>query len=259
MAIPSSGSFTLKGNIQGEFGGSTPTSLTEYYKNGSYVKTNANNSSLIPRQGKIDMSDFRGAGPFVRDIKSFTINITKGIPAPSTNTRFQVGYKRAGTNSPDDDRNVKWGSIQSGYATIVAGVQSFQYQAYRLPPPTGTGNQGSPVVAGYNNLAIILRQDTGYGKIGNLQSELTITFSGYSSYSFFVKAGRHTTGTVTQSFNYTAHNGVGYRFVNVSGAFPQTNDARDQFGRGGNPFGWRADIVDGSTRAVGCTIKGPSS
>ena len=177
MAIPSSGSFTLKGNIQGEFGGSTPTSLTEYYKGGDYVASNANNSNDIPRQGKIDMSDFRGAGPFVRDIKSFTVNVTKGTVVNNPDTAYQVGYKRSGMNNSGYDYNFKWGSEQAGYSVAVGGVQSFQYQVYRA----ATGQQGNPVVEGYNNLAIALAQDTGYGKIGNLQSSLTISFSGYST------------------------------------------------------------------------------
>jgi len=36
MAVPSSGPISLT-DIQAEFGGSSPTSLTEYYKGGAYV------------------------------------------------------------------------------------------------------------------------------------------------------------------------------------------------------------------------------
>jgi hypothetical protein len=57
MALPSTGPLSI-GNIQTEFGGVNPASLSEYYRNGPY--TTANNSG-IPTDGTIGMSSFRGA------------------------------------------------------------------------------------------------------------------------------------------------------------------------------------------------------
>ena len=57
MTLPLTGPLSL-GNIQTEFGGQPPTSLSEYYRNGPY--TTSNNTG-IPTSGAISMSQFRGA------------------------------------------------------------------------------------------------------------------------------------------------------------------------------------------------------
>ena len=62
MALQSSGLIRLS-QIQTEFGGSDPISLTEYYRNGSYVTSN---NTSVPTTGAIDMTNFYGA------IKQFT-------------------------------------------------------------------------------------------------------------------------------------------------------------------------------------------
>ena len=57
MALPSSGAISI-GNIATEFGGSQPHSLSEYYRNGSFVTSNNTN---VPTSGTIDLADFYGA------------------------------------------------------------------------------------------------------------------------------------------------------------------------------------------------------
>ena len=57
MALPSSGLITLA-QIQAEFGGSNPISLSEYYRNGAYVTSNNTN---VPTSGAISLSNFYGA------------------------------------------------------------------------------------------------------------------------------------------------------------------------------------------------------
>lgn len=54
MAIISSGALTMTA-IRTEFGGSNPTSLSEYYRNGAY--TTSNNTG-VPTSGAISMSQF---------------------------------------------------------------------------------------------------------------------------------------------------------------------------------------------------------
>ena len=66
MAITSSGAISLS-NIQTEFGGVNPISLSEYYRNGAYVPPGATG---IPTSGAIDISDFYGAD------NQFAFNIT---------------------------------------------------------------------------------------------------------------------------------------------------------------------------------------
>ena len=66
MAIQASGAVSIS-DIQSEFGGANPISLSEYYRNGGYVPPGA---TAIPTSGAIDISDFYGAD------NQFAFNIT---------------------------------------------------------------------------------------------------------------------------------------------------------------------------------------
>ena len=57
MALQSSGAISLS-DIQTEFGGSNPISLSEYYRGGAYVTSNNGN---VPTSGVITLSNFYGA------------------------------------------------------------------------------------------------------------------------------------------------------------------------------------------------------
>ena len=57
MAIQASGAVSLS-NIQTEFGGSNPISMSEYYRSGTYIPSGA---TSVPTSGAIDISDFYGA------------------------------------------------------------------------------------------------------------------------------------------------------------------------------------------------------
>ena len=57
MAIQSSGAISLS-DIQTEFGGSNPISISEYYRGGTYVTPN---NTSVPTSGTISLSNFYGA------------------------------------------------------------------------------------------------------------------------------------------------------------------------------------------------------
>ena len=57
MAIQSSGVISLS-DIQTEFGGSNPISISEYYRDGAYVTSN---NTSVPTSGAISLSNFYGA------------------------------------------------------------------------------------------------------------------------------------------------------------------------------------------------------
>lgn len=57
MALPSSGTISLN-DIQTEFGGTNPISLSEYYRGGSFM---SDNNSNVPTSGTIDLADFHGS------------------------------------------------------------------------------------------------------------------------------------------------------------------------------------------------------
>jgi len=66
MALQSSGAISLA-NIQTEFGGSNPISMSEYYQAGTYV---SEHSSSVPVSGAIDMADFYSTEKAVRLVVS---------------------------------------------------------------------------------------------------------------------------------------------------------------------------------------------
>jgi ligand-binding sensor domain-containing protein len=82
MALQSSGAISLS-DIQTEFGGSSPTSLSEYYRGGSNV-INASVNNSIPTSGAISLTDFYGtegvlASSFTRigSVGNASINLQK--------------------------------------------------------------------------------------------------------------------------------------------------------------------------------------
>lgn len=58
MALAGTGQLSLS-NIEGEFGGSPPTSLSEYYRGGGLVTSN---NTGVPVSGQISLTNFYGAG-----------------------------------------------------------------------------------------------------------------------------------------------------------------------------------------------------
>ena len=56
MGLPSSGALAFS-TIQSQFGGSNPISLSEYYRNGSFVPQNQFNTN-VPTSGQISVSQF---------------------------------------------------------------------------------------------------------------------------------------------------------------------------------------------------------
>jgi len=73
MALPSSGQLSIN-DIVGEFGGSAPHSLSEYYRGGSFVSNSATNSN-VPTSGQIKITDFYGAAS---EIWSTTVTVGSG-------------------------------------------------------------------------------------------------------------------------------------------------------------------------------------
>jgi hypothetical protein len=65
MTLPSSGAIKFS-DIQTEFGGTTPTTLSEYYAGGSYVPTGCSGiNGAIPSSGAISVSKFYGASKYI--------------------------------------------------------------------------------------------------------------------------------------------------------------------------------------------------
>jgi len=72
MALPPSGPLSLS-QIQTEFGGSNPISMSEYYRGGPFVTTNNTN---VPTSGTIAISNFYNA------VKQFAFTISSNYTTP---------------------------------------------------------------------------------------------------------------------------------------------------------------------------------
>ena len=59
MTIVSSGTISIN-SLVGEYGGSSPHAMNEYYRGGSLVSDHSNNAN-VPTSGTIDLQDFYGA------------------------------------------------------------------------------------------------------------------------------------------------------------------------------------------------------
>jgi hypothetical protein len=137
MALQTSGPISLN-DIQAEFGGSAPTSITEYYRGGSLVPDTVANSG-IPTSGTISLTDFYGAvaAPPV------TVTLTNRTVAISSDFLSTQAYVLFETNGTLVIPNGLGGTtlITGEWATpVTAGVGS-NYQV-RATLSTGTTPTG---------------------------------------------------------------------------------------------------------------------
>lgn len=91
MALSGSGPISFS-QIQTEFGGSNPISLSEYYRSGAY--TTSNNTG-VPTSGAISMSQFYGTSLYVADLIPAAIDINDVVSF----TADGFGYTDATSNT----------------------------------------------------------------------------------------------------------------------------------------------------------------
>ena len=125
MALQTSGAISLS-EVQSEFTGSNPISLSEYYRSGAYVPSGA---TAIPASGAIGISDFYGASnQFAFSITSTQTNAnirTLAIAAGWDQSTPVVANVNAGvtlhSNSTSTGGAVVSGSFPSGVTIVNSG------------------------------------------------------------------------------------------------------------------------------------------
>jgi hypothetical protein len=133
MALQSSGAISLS-DIQDEFGGSNPISLSEYYRDGSYVTSN---NTGVPTSGQIQFDDFYGA------VRQFSYTFSSSVKEVNLNSTLTA----AGWNGSDPVT-----------VTIASGV-------YLWSDNTSVG--GLTISSAFNGLLTITNNGYIIGRGGN--------------------------------------------------------------------------------------------
>lgn len=116
MPLQTSGAISLS-NIQSEFGGQNPISISEYYRGGGAVPNSTVNNS-IPTSGQISLSNFYGGANFVVD------NTFSGtIGAWATGGKYSMNVKGL---SNANGYSVSNGAITTNNGTHSTTVVSFE-------------------------------------------------------------------------------------------------------------------------------------
>ena len=172
MTLPTSGTLSLS-SIQGEFGGSNPISMSEYYRSGPYVPNYPANSS-IPTSGTISINQFYGS--------------TNSPPA-NQEFGFTAGLYNTGGKASQQYIGVK--SWTSPFATYTFG--SFTDSSINL------GGTNFTVVEHYQATGGIL-SSTQWGVTGDASANIAGTLSspGLSSATYPATSYNSSTGkTIT--------------------------------------------------------------
>ena len=120
MTLQSSGAISMS-NIASEFGGSTPHSLSEYYRGGSLVPSHGNTTG-IPSSGQISISQFYGKSVSSPIDSSFSGTLANTQPALNKYGVARHGASRS--NSPTLFTNfpTPYGSFTDNTFTNPAGT-----------------------------------------------------------------------------------------------------------------------------------------
>lgn len=124
MALPNSGPISLL-MIQGEFTGTQPISLSEYYKNGPYVNGYSTAPS-VPTSGTIKFSDFYGASHYVPTSRTVVLGNGETFTVPATiASSLYVSLISAGGGTGGNDITAGYpgypGRAVTGYIIVNPG------------------------------------------------------------------------------------------------------------------------------------------
>lgn len=210
MALPCPGPNSISlGNIQTEFGGSNPTSISEYYRNGSYVP-NIDTNTKVPTSGKINFSDFFcSVNEIVRYITSTTTNVNAS--SYFTNSEWtSTAQKRLVVNA-----NVIVGSTNvSNYAITIPSGFGGKFQLDNNGSIQGAGGAanggtgGPAIYAGglikISNNGTIYAGGGGGGQGSTASNSQTVNVSSQQQLSLAITATSG--GGLGQGYNQTKTN-----------------------------------------------------
>jgi hypothetical protein len=154
MAVPTIPSSISLGNIQTEFGGSNPISISEYYSGGAYVAGGTANATsvVIPTSGTISFSNFSGAAAVVSpvvDLPQYNAGLGYDVNLTASGSPSGLGLSWASAqiilyangNGVYRESNVNTGDFDTPFTWLTSGSASTAY-AY-LDTPSGDSVEGT--------------------------------------------------------------------------------------------------------------------
>ena len=162
MAITNSGYPVSLADLQNEYGGVNPINLTEYYRNGSYVPTNAYTGN-IPTGSSISMAAFYGSQKYETSAAVYSTAGTYSFVVPNGVTAINVttiGGGGGGSGGGGDSGDAGVGGYAGGYA-VVNNVVVTAGQSVSVCVGSG-GAGGSGAYSGSGSMSA-----AAYGRAGN--------------------------------------------------------------------------------------------
>lgn len=198
MALPSSGAISFS-QIQTEFGGTNPISLSEYYNTTSGLGLGISSQYSIPASGAIAMSNFYGAQKF--NFYPTTTFVT--TTAPSGNAAIDV----SSTSSMKDRwMIVCFGGWNSDSPFNINPTINFTTGATGSATVTAVNTYSYPASDGYSD-------GIAYRKIADGATSVNIA---YTQTLWYVGAGETADGTPTNpSYDYGSINAAVYVVAGV--------------------------------------------
>lgn len=178
MTLPSSGPLSLA-DIQGEFGGSNPIGLNEYYAGGAYVPAGTTGTyGPVPSIGTISIRDFYGTTAVVISVSSQTISYTSGGL-----TNAFVGYQLTSAGQVNGRQQSSYYNIEQ-WCTPTSQASNYEVLATFV---SGSTTPTGSAFGSWLPLSATQEWDIGAG-IGN-----------YETAEFTIEIRRVGTGTVLAS------------------------------------------------------------
>jgi hypothetical protein len=183
MALQSSGAISLA-DVAGEFGGSTPHSLSEYYRGGSFVGSFV---TAVPASGAISLSDFYGTENYITPVAGVTyFSISGGLTLSTLNGAIGTGSAGSATDTDGGENNV------DTYAEVISSGT----RAYTITNTNLVGNVRAYITASNSSSA---STDDGFVAIGHYRSGSLISGQWFGWSPSFAGANVD----VTRSFDFT--------------------------------------------------------
>ena len=176
MTLPSSGAISIN-SLVGEYGGSAPHSMSEYYRGGGLVANHSNNGN-VPTSGTISLSNFYGQNNTAPVDNTYTINgggpATRGVILGSGSN---FGWC---ASAPGGYAGSAYGNTGSGTDTSAQLANNTTKRmltgavGYTATDSKGTTTYGIELFFGTDQNTNLTSGTTGYpqGSISTTQNEL---------------------------------------------------------------------------------------